>query len=675
MKKYISNGSNQSSDKNNDRRINRKIRIQKFLQIFGYPSSFFGFYSTLQLVRKGDIQEAIISGTITCCITVLAIVSKVASLFFESIFNRIEIRIEKVLESFSEWLVTKGESQIVWNWWKITSNFRVKYYRYLTDMYQTYKTTGLQKQGAYIPALAKIFTTPKVAPVNPKIAKIFPIPFDEVMEGVEIWNYLAGTTSKQSGYNRMLILGAPGSGKTTLLEELALTYAQNQQRKRHPKAPKLIPILLLLREIQSILKEKSNLRLSKIIAEKLSRTTDLDAQDKWFENKLKSGQCLVMLDGLDEVQEDYVKDSDQPSVLRQLHLTRIGRWIDKQILHYPSSVFIITSRPFAYEIIQLQGVRLSLKIQPFNLLQVEEFIGKWYLENEIMRRGQIKANSSIRQAAKRSSDDLVKRIKGFPALTSMSFNPLLLTMIAIVHAEVDLLPGSRVELYAEICDVFLGRREAAKELGGLDRDQRSIPLTRYQKKLVLQTLALGLMENGLNGFSIDDGERIIKGPLESVSSLPINPRYFLGYIKDYVGLIIEAEDDFYEFCHLSFQEYLAAFHIKEINAENILIANISNPRWKETIRLYAAMSNADAIISTAIHSAIEKFKSTKCNSTYLLGLAFDCLDECKSVSPEIREKMVSWLEKGLNSSNMDFRDAAQKIRVHRMLYGTEKAAE
>ena len=64
-------------------------------------------------------------------------------------------------------------------------------------------------------------------------------------------------------------------------------------------------------------------------------------------------------------------------------------------------------------------------------------------------------------------------------------NPLLLTLIATVHRYRSQLPGRRVELYAEICDVFLGKRQQAKDL--------ELDLTPAQKVRVLRVLAYEMM--------------------------------------------------------------------------------------------------------------------------------------------------------------------------------------
>ena len=104
---------------------------------------------------------------------------------------------------------------------------------------------------------------------------------------------------------------------------------------------------------------------------------------------------------------------------------------------------------------------MSLAVQPFNLKQMEQFLQNWYLQNEVLRQVR-KEDPGVRAEANRKYQDLVKRINNYPPLAAMALNPLLLTMIATVHDNRGALPGSRVELYAEICDVLLVRRQEAK---------------------------------------------------------------------------------------------------------------------------------------------------------------------------------------------------------------------
>ena len=62
------------------------------------------------------------------------------------------------------------------------------------------------------------------------------------------------------------------------------------------------------------------------------------------------------------------------------------------------------------------------------------------------------------------ADNLVRRLEQVPALYDLTVNPLLLTMIVNIHRFRGALPDSRTDLYAEICQVMLGRRQDAKNL-------------------------------------------------------------------------------------------------------------------------------------------------------------------------------------------------------------------
>src|SRR5262249_56040375 len=100
-----------------------------------------------------------------------------------------------------------------------------------------------------------------------------------------------------------------------------------------------------------------------------------------------------------------------------------------------------------------------------------------------------KDDDEVRRRARRDAEDLLERLKKLPSLSSLTVNPLLLTMIAMVHRYHGALPGSRVELYNEICEVLLGRWRQARGV----KDN----MTASQKRSVLQPLAAEMMKRKL----------------------------------------------------------------------------------------------------------------------------------------------------------------------------------
>ncbi|MDY6782227.1 MAG: hypothetical protein SW833_06690 [Cyanobacteriota bacterium] len=368
----------------------------------------------------------------------------------------------------------------------------------------------------------------------------------------------------------------------------------------------------------------------------------LNSPPNWFAEKLENHQCLVMLDGLDEVADETERK-------------RVSRWVDEQMQAYPDTPFILTSRPFGYESAQLQQAAITLEVKPFNLKQMKQFLQSWYLQIEIMSRAG-EDDLGVREEAIQQADDLIERILNSKPLCDMAVNPLLLTMIATVHRRGSALPGKRVELYKEICHVLLEKRQRAKFRNSEDLND---PLTAAQKQSVLQVLALRLMQSKVREFQISQAASLIREQLSLVAGGSVTSGKFLEKIKDVSGLLIEKEIGIYEFAHLSFQEYLAAVQIEALNQEKLLIQNIRNPWWAETIRLYVANNDATQIIGAAMN----KSKRT----IFTLTLAYDCLDEKLSINPKLQEKMEEWYEEALESSDPKIARVAASVQLKRRL--------
>ena len=75
-------------------------------------------------------------------------------------------------------------------------------------------------------------------------------------------------------------------------------------------------------------------------------------------------------------------------------------------------------------------------------------------------------------------------------------NPLLLTMIVNVHRYRGALPGSRADLYSEICQVMLWRRQEAKQL--------PLQMSGDKKVAILGGLAYVMMGRSVSDVSLAD---------------------------------------------------------------------------------------------------------------------------------------------------------------------------
>src|SRR6185312_7622461 len=120
-----------------------------------------------------------------------------------------------------------------------------------------------------------------------------------------------------------------------------------------------------------------------------------------------------------------------------------------------------------------------------------------------------KLDPGVEMKARDGAEDLLQRLAHSQTLTDLAVNPLLLTMITNVHRYRSSLPGRRVELYAEICEVFLGKRQQAR---GMELD-----LTPTQKKRVLQPLAFHMMCTENRDITLAEAVQATTGPLALIN--------------------------------------------------------------------------------------------------------------------------------------------------------------
>jgi predicted NACHT family NTPase len=438
--------------------------------------------------------------------------------------------------------------------------------------HQIFDMKGLSTRSAHDLTLEHVFVDLRLHPQPPHRANADPIRLPEALQGTHsIWEYLSNAALANP---HLVVLGAPGSGKTTLLKHLALTLAQP---KKHPQRLRshTFPILLVLRDHAHAIVEQPSFSLADAVEAHMQRKWQQRIPVAWIRPYLERGKCLILLDGLDEVADRQT---------RKL----VAGWVERQLLTYGRNRFVLTSRPYGYRENPLDGVTV-LEVQPFTADQVERFIQNWYLANE--RKSWGKDDLSVELHAREGTQDLIKRLYQAPVHFSFAVNPLLLTMIATVHRYRSSLPGRRVDLYAEICEVFLGKRQEARGIAD--------ELSPAQKQQVLQPLACWMMLHDRREVSCEEA-LIVVGPILPQVNTQMLAADFLRHIENTSGLLLEKNPGTYGFTHLTFQEYLTAVHIKEEGMEHILLQQVTNTWWHETIRLYCAQADATAVIEACL---------------------------------------------------------------------------
>lgn len=545
--------------------------------------------------------------------------------FSKKVWSKLE---DPAVQQTADWILASGR--------RFAFRFRQRYKRQVINDHSIFNVRGLGLINTYTLSLDQVFVELGIEPGNPQKFNIDPIAKKELGRSRPIWDYLRPENPKPSKATALSIVGSPGSGKTTLLQNVALTLAANRHRRHRIRS--VTPILLFLRDHIDVLTTEKPPSLGTLTQNHFGNTElfpRLNPPSRWFEKQLERGKCMVLLDGLDEVAELQQRKA-------------ISEWVDVQVKNYPRCRFVLTARPDGYRDAPLQRAHV-LEVQPFRGEQVQKFIENWYLANEIISSGG-KDNATVRQRAKKDAKDLLQRLRKSPALGALTVNPLLLTMLCMVHRYHGALPGSRVELYAEICEVLLGRWRQTKGI----KDT----LTTPKKLKILRPLASFMMSRRLRDLTLKEATKFIATPLKRVGVNSKGVDTFLNELQATSGLLLEREAGKWSFAHQTFQEYLTAAHwLTQKSAKRDWVKMVSDSWWHETLRLYAAQGDATPIVRACL----------EVDSVPTLTLAVECLEEATELDPELRQAIVSRLIDDLESPNPARRHLAAEVQLaHRL---------
>jgi energy-coupling factor transporter ATP-binding protein EcfA2 len=508
--------------------------------------------------------------------------------------------------------------------------YKKRYEQHVRNRYRSINTTGLRTLGEFEIDIGNIFVDLKINPQAPHLAHREPIVLEVGVDGLRrnIWTFLK---DPQLALHSFVILGPAGSGKSTLMKHIVL--ALTGQRVERPI--NRIPILCEIERFRHYFPEGNYPNLPTLIG-LVMQDLAVPAPPGWIETKFRKNIFLILVDGLDEV-----TDEGQRKV--------VADWMQQQIHAYPAVRFILTSRPYGYVSNPLTAATI-LEIQPFSGEQIRLFTEKWYTTTLSMRMQRpVKA---IKSAALKATEAFLGRINRSRALIDMASNPLLLWMMVHVHFYRGGLPDTRVQLYSEICQELLERRE---------RNRSVSPLLTFRHELrVLQVLALEMMMRSLRYISRADAALIVSESVRQVNP-DLSPEMLLKHIEETSSVIVERTVGIYEFAHKSFQEYLAATQVADWGLVNILLERLEDKSWHETIKLFTAQSNPAPIVEACI--------SKSPRSANVIALAVECVIENANVSPNLRAKVMSCFAGDLESPNADSRNNAAEVflalRLHR----------
>jgi hypothetical protein len=323
--------------------------------------------------------------------------------------------------------------------------------------------------------------------------------------------------------------------------------------------------------------------LIETLADRALLSDDKPAFRAYVLEALRTGDALLLVDGLDEI----TNVSDRASFVRG---------VQTFLAIYPSVNIVITSRKAGFR--QVAGLLASICLQAdmsdFDTNDIERLTVSWHRE-VIGDRPEVIADAK-QLAQTICTNDRIKRLAA---------NPLLLTALLLVKRWVGQLPTKRSVLYGKAVEVLLMTWNVEGH-EPIEQDE-ALPQLCY--------VAYSMMQGGIQKISRAELSRLLMKAREDLAAelgfARIAVTEFIERIESRSSLMMLSGHDvvdgtlteFYEFRHLTFQEYLTAKAIIEGwyplrgNSDNIvtlLEPHFTDEKWREVLPLVAVLAGRRA---------------------------------------------------------------------------------
>lgn len=398
-------------------------------------------------------------------------------------------------------------------------------------------------------------------------------------------------------HRHLVILALPGGGKSLLLRRLAIAYADPERRRRlSDDLPDidLTPVVIRCRDWRNHIDQPILALLDSMPS--VTGRPELQGLGEALRPLLKRGEVLLLVDGLDEIHDNLRRSSFVE------HLSRF-------LVEFSRTRVVVTSREAGFALVAptLAASCATFRIAPLNEPAIRLLSGHWHT---LMHDDSPQSHAE----AKRVADDILAS----ESLRRLAENPLLMTMLLVVKHGFGRLPPDRVTLYTRAVEILLNTWNTPGHAPLVPRE--TIPQLAYvahQMLILGQSTAtedelLHLLEMARD--QLPSVRRYARDtPLEFLQRVELRSSLLLaGGMQTEHGQSIP----FYQFRHLTFQEYLAAIAVVEgyypgyTNSETILnplAPYLLSDQWKEVIPMAAVRAGrrAEPLIAALVARASE----------------------------------------------------------------------
>ena len=384
---------------------------------------------------------------------------------------------------------------------------------------------------------------------------------------------------------RILLEGGPGQGKSTITQMIAQIYREkvlgtDESSERdpswHQRCRLRLPIHLEFRDFAHWLSANDGGSLDQFISHSVGLAAggaSVSVQE--LHSFIQRSSIILLLDGLDEIANDVLRDQVLDSTMDALQRFETGLRADCRV--------VITTRPPA-----VMGRRAKLEgfirvvLTPMSGYRIDDYLSRW-----------LAAQIADAQERERIETSFQNR-RHDPHVEALARNPMQLSvLLQFIYLKGDAFPDKRAELYRDYFQIVI------------DRDVEKSPELRQDRE-ILEGL------HSFLGFRLHGATEIARGSRslsrneiitlagrwlsEEGHSRDLASRYFaLG--EERFGLIValsgEGHETTYGFEVQPIQEYFAAAYISDQlpsgNAHQVFQLLIHRSYWREVALFLAGL--------------------------------------------------------------------------------------
>ncbi|MET9264243.1 NACHT domain-containing protein [Amycolatopsis sp. NPDC004079] len=403
---------------------------------------------------------------------------------------------------------------------------------------------------------------------------------------------------------RTLVRGEAGSGKTTLLDWLAVTAARSAFTGRLAEWNGFVPFPIRLRSLPD-----GPLPDADDFVALALHTMRNQVPPGWADEVLRSGEAIVLVDGVDEV---------QPAQRR-----KVKSWLRELGAMYPAARIVVTSRTAAADPHWLGSERFdSVVLEPMTAPDIHTLVERWH---EAAAR--VRPNADLAAAERR----LLSQLDNRPHLRALAANPLLCAMLCALNlTRRSELPRDRMTLYRNALSMLVHSRD----------DERGIRvlLTEQQKHVLLGHLAWRLTSGNKVELPLAEVREHLEYRLKSLPNVGYSTDEVVEHLVERSAVLRAPAVGRIDFVHRTFQEYLAASEATEAGYIDMLVDNAHRDTWRETVVM--ACGHAKHHQATKLLKEImDRADSEPRRARRLRLLAAACLETVGDVDPDVIERV------------------------------------